>query len=240
MPYILILGANSDIAIAVAKLYAENGYNLYLAGRNTESLNEIKENLNQDFPDTNIETLKFDVLEFYNHKNIYNSLKEKPIGVICTIGYIGNPKKAQVDFLETKKIIDTNLTGIVSILNVIANDFEARKEGFIIALSSIAGERGRKSLIAYSSAKAGLTAYLSGLRNRLSKHKVQVITVKSNVVDSNIKNAIEIASTPEAIAQDIFDAQQQKKDVIFTKKRSKYLTLFIKHIPERFFKKMDF
>jgi len=89
--------------------------------------------------------LELDILDFESHQNWYAEIEEKPVGVVCAVGYLGDQTAAQEDFHETKKIIDTNYTGIVSLFNVITNDFEMRKEGFIVGISSVAGERGRKS-----------------------------------------------------------------------------------------------
>ena len=81
---------------------------------------------------------------------------------MCFIGYLGNQKNSESELLETKKIIDINFTGIISLLNIFANYFEKIESGFIVGISSVAGERGRKSNYIYGSAKAGLTNYLSG------------------------------------------------------------------------------
>ena len=121
MEYVLIIGAKSDIAKAVAKKYAENGYNLYLAARNSDELqnfaNDIKIRNEKE-----VICIDFDVLDYASHQNFYDSLAEKPIGVISVVGYLGEQEKAQNDFEETQKIIDTNYLGVVSIINIVAND----------------------------------------------------------------------------------------------------------------------
>ena len=148
MSYILILGANGGIAKEVAKKYAMNGYDLLLAGRRLNVIQEIADEIhivsNQD-----IKAIELDILDFESHADFYSQLNEKPFGVICAVGYLGDQLDAQDDFEEAKKIIDTNFTGIVSLLNLISNDFERRRSGFIVGISSVAGERGRKSNYIY-------------------------------------------------------------------------------------------
>lgn len=242
MDYILILGAKSDISKAIAKKYAENGYNLYLAARKSSELqnfaNDIKIRNQKD-----IKCLDFDALDYKSHQNFYNSIEKKPIGVISVIGYLGDQEKAQVDFKETQKIIDSNYTGIVSILNIVANDFEIRKNGFIIGISSVAGERGRISNFIYGSAKAAFTTYLSGLRNRLFISNVSVMTVKPGFVATKMTEGLDLpkklTAKAEDVANDIFNAQKKSKNVIYTKWFWKWIMLIIRNIPEFQFKKMN-
>ncbi|HIC77555.1 MAG TPA: SDR family NAD(P)-dependent oxidoreductase, partial [Sulfurovum sp.] len=165
MSYVLIVGAKSDIAKAVAREYAKNGYNIYLAGRGVEELESFATDLTVR-SNCKVERLELDILDYSGHQAFYDALAEKPLGVVVAVGYLGKQEKAQKDFDEAQKIMDSNYTGVVSFLNVIANDFESRRSGFIVGISSVAGDRGRKSNYIYGSAKAAFTAYLSGLRNR--------------------------------------------------------------------------
>jgi short-subunit dehydrogenase len=242
MEYILIIGAKSDIAKAIAKKYAENGYNLYLAARKSNELQDFASDIkirNQ----RDVKCLDIDILDYKSHQNFYNSLAEKPIGVISVVGYLGDQEKAQNDFEEAKKIMDTNFTGVVSILNVVANDFEKNKNGFIVGISSVAGDRGRKSNFIYGSAKAAFTTYLSGLRNRLCDAKVHVLTVKPGFVATKMTKGLDLPekliAQPREVAKDIFKAQQKGKNVIYTKWFWNWIMLIIKHIPEFQFKKMS-
>ena len=91
---------------------------------------------------------------------------------------------------KSRKIIDTNYTGIMILFNIIANDFERRKRGFMIGISSVAGDRGRKKNYIYGSSKSALTAYLSGLRNRLNSANVHVLTVKPGFVATKMTKNI--------------------------------------------------
>ena len=119
MDYILIIGAKSDIAKALAKKYAENGYNLILASRNSSDLQNFGKDL-EIRHDKKVICLDFDVVDFASHVDFYDSLESKPLGVISVVGYLGDQEKSQLDFEESKRITDTNYTGITSILNIAA------------------------------------------------------------------------------------------------------------------------
>lgn len=242
MSYILIVGAKSDIAKAVAREYANSGYNIYLAGRKIDTLDAFAKDLTIRYQ-IEAKLVELDILNFKSHQEIYNSLDKKPVGVITAVGYLGNQEVAQKDFNEAKRIIDTNYTGVVSLLNIVANDFEERKEGFIVGISSVAGDRGRKSNYIYGSAKAALTTYLSGLRNRLSSVNVKVLTVKPGFVDTQMTKDLDLpkklTATPKEVAKDIFNAQQKGKDILYTKWFWRYIMLIIKTIPEWKFKNMS-
>jgi decaprenylphospho-beta-D-erythro-pentofuranosid-2-ulose 2-reductase len=242
MSYVLIIGAKSDIAKAIAREYASHGHDLYLAARNVGELETFANDIKIRF-ERNVKCIELDILNYVSHHNFYESLEEKPLGVISAVGYLGEQDKAQIDFSETQKIIDTNYTGIVNLLNIIANDFEQRKNGFIVAISSVAGDRGRKSNYIYGSAKAALTAYLSGLRNRLYDANVHVLTVKPGFVATKMTEGMDLpeklTAKPEDVAKDIYKAQQKGKNVLYTKWIWKWIMLIIKNIPEFQFKKMN-
>ena len=242
MSYVLIIGAKSDIAKATAREYAKNGYDLYLAARNVEKLTDFAQDITTR-TEKKVKLIEFDILAFESHQAFYKNLKEKPLGVISAVGYLGDQEKAQKDFTEVKRIIDTNYTGVVSLFNIIANDFEQRRSGFIVGISSVAGDRGRKSNYIYGSAKAALTAYLSGLRNRLYDAQVTVLTVKPGFVATKMTADMDLpeklTAQPENVAQDIFKAQQSGKDVLYTKWIWKWVMLVIQIIPEWKFKGMS-
>lgn len=242
MKWLLILGAQSDIAKAIAKKFAENGTNCYLAHFNPKEITDFANDL-QIRHNIQAVPLAFDALKYNTHKKFYDSLPEKPEGVICVFGYLGNNQKAIDDFKESEKIIDTNYKGAVSILNIVASDFKEKKKGFIAAISSVAGDRGRQSNFLYGSAKAGLTAYLSGLRNYLSPHGVHVLTIKPGFVNTQMTAGMNLpralTAEPEEVANDVFKAWKKKKDVLYTKWFWKYIMLIIIHIPEKIFKKLS-
>ncbi len=242
MSYVLIVGAKSDIAKATAREYAKNGYDLYLAARNVSELEAFAQDVITR-TQKEVKLVELDTLDYKSHQAFYDNLEEKPLGVVSAVGYLGDQEKAQSDFAEAQKIMDTNYTGVVSLFNIIADDFEKRKSGFIVGISSVAGDRGRKSNYIYGSAKAALTAYLSGLRNRLYDAQVHVLTVKPGFVATKMTATMDLpeklTAQPEEVAIDIYMAQQRGKNVIYAKWIWKWVMLIIKMIPEWKFKGMS-
>ncbi|MCK4875295.1 MAG: SDR family oxidoreductase [Sulfurimonas sp.] len=242
MSYVLIIGAKSDIAKEIARTYAKNGYNLYLAARKAEELEDLKQDI-QVRSGVEVKLQEFDITAYDTHEEFYSSLEEKPLGVIVVSGYMVEQKLAQEDFNESLQTINVNYTGAVSILNIIANDFEQERRGFIVGVSSVAGDRGRKANYIYGSAKAAFSAYLGGLRNRLFDSGVQVLTVKPGFVNTKMTENLDLpeklTAEPEDVANDIYNAQQKGRNVLYTKSIWMLVMLIIKHIPEFMFKKMS-
>ncbi|MGJ0309416.1 SDR family oxidoreductase [Aliarcobacter cryaerophilus] len=242
MSYVLIVGAKSDIAKATAREYAKNGYDLYLASRNSDELKEFQTDIKVR-SSVAVQLKELDIVDFDSHEDFYNSLEPKPLGVIIVSGYMAEQKKSQKNFTTTLNTINVNYTGAVSLLNIVANDMEQNKNGFIVGVSSVAGDRGRKANYIYGSSKAAFTAYLSGLRNRLYESGVKVLTVKPGFVTTKMTEGLDLpeklTASPEEVASDIYNAQQKGKDVLYTKGIWSFVMLIIKHIPEMLFKRMS-
>lgn len=239
---ILILGAKSDIAQATAYEFAKKGFNITLASRNASELVELVSDLEIKH-NIEVSNIVFDALKYESHFDFFNTLKEKPTVVLCAFGYLGEQEKAEKEFTEAKQIIEVNYLGAVSILNVVSNYFEEQKQGTIIGISSVAGERGRQSNYFYGSAKAGFTAYLSGLRNRLVKSSVHVVTVNPGFVDTKMTYGLDlpkpVTAKPEQVASSIFKAFKKQKNIIYTLWMWRYIMMIIKSIPEFIFKKLS-
>ncbi len=243
MPTLLIIGAKSDMAIALARKFARTGFNLYLSGRgDLLPLEQLAGDLHIRF---NIETkvISLDLADSDSHKELYDGLQPKPDGVLCAAGYLGEQDRAQSDFKEMLKIVNSNYSGCMSILNIIANDFENRKNSFIIAFSSVAGDRGRKSNYIYGSAKAGFTAYLSGLRNRLTASGVNVLTVKPGFVYTKMTEGLDLppllTARPQQVADVVFKAWKKGRSVVYVKGMWRFIMWVIRVIPEGIFKRMN-
>lgn len=242
MSWLLVLGAKSDIARACAHEFAGHGFKIILAGRNQKELMDDAHDINLRF---GVETLavEFDAVKFDTHEKFYESLPEGVDSVICAVGYMPDQKESENNPKIARQVIDSNFTGLVSILNIVANDFEKKQSGFIAGISSVAGDRGRKSNYIYGSAKAGFTAYLSGLRHRLFSHGVQVCTVKPGFVNTRMTADLDLnpllTATPEKVARDIYRAYKKKTDVLYTKWMWRYIMLIIKHLPEFLFKRTN-
>ena len=165
------------------------------------------------------------------------------MGVITLIGYLGEQKVSELSFKETHEVYAANLIGNVSILNIIATDFEKRRSGFIVGVSSVAGLRGRKSNYIYGSAKAGFISYLSGLRNRLHNSNISVLTVLPGFVATKMTQHLtlpkRLTATPNEVANAIYKAQQRQKSTVFVKPIWRYIMMIIQSIPEFIFKRLS-
>jgi short-subunit dehydrogenase len=235
----LILGANSDIGWAIAKKLDTKGYELILAARNTEQLQSKLSTLDT----RKVAAVPFDALSFDGHASWFDNLPMSPNLVICVFGYLGDQKKAEVNWQEAKRIIDTNYTGAASILGIVAKSFAEKKEGTIVGISSVAGDRGRASNYYYGSAKAAFTAFLSGLRNVLAKVNVHVLTVKPGFVATKMTAGMplnpRLTSTPEQVADRVVSAIEKKNDEIYVGRIWWLVMLIIRSIPERIFKRLS-
>ena len=238
----LILGAGSDMAVAIARSLAKEKYDLFLAGRDMGLLADIKADL-QIRSGVTVTALSFDALDFGSHKTFYKGLPSPPDITICVFGYMGDEELALTSWEDAARILHTNYTGAVSILNVVASDYRERKGGTIVGISSVAGDRGRGSNFFYGSAKAGFTAYLSGLRNKLFKSGVTVITVKPGFTATKMTAHLNLppllTASPEQVGTAVARAIQAKKNTIYVKGLWKWLMLIIRNIPENIFKKMN-
>jgi len=241
MEYVLIIGAKSDIAKSLAREYANNGYNLYLAARNVNSLEGFASDVRIK-TQKKVKLLEFDVLNFDEHSAFYEQLEYKPVGLISAVGYLGRQEESEINFLEFRRVIDVNFTGIASIFNIVSQDMKTKGRGFIIGISSVAGDRGRESNFTYGSAKAAFSAYLSGLRGKLDGSGIHVLTVKPGFVDTQMTRDMHLpkllTANPSRVAKKIYISQAKKRDVIYVLGVWWAIMIIIKIIPEKLFKKL--
>jgi hypothetical protein len=241
METVLVLGATSDIGIAIAKKFASQKYNIQLAARNPAQLEPLQSDIKIRFGvDCTIHA--FDALQYSTHPFFFENLNPKPDVTISIFGIMDEEDDAFNDWNLTQRMINTNFTGAVSILNIAARYYIGRKKGAIIGISSVAGDRGRASKLIYGSSKAAFNAYLSGLRNKCFKENVHVMTVKPGFVYTRMTENMTLpkllTSTPAEVADYIYDGFEKKKNVIYIKWFWRYIMLIIKNIPEFQFKKM--
>ena len=182
---VLILGATSDIGRAIAHRYGKEGKTLLLAGRKMEELEADAKDLHLRY-NVEAKAFAFEALDYEQHAAFYAQLNPKPELVVCVFGYMTDQKEAESNWAEARQMMEVNYLGAVSILEQAATEMETAQRGMIIGISSVAGDRGRASNYFYGSAKAAFTAYLSGLRNRLSQAGGHVMTVKPGFVDTQM------------------------------------------------------
>ena len=149
--------------------------------------------------------------------------------------------KVVEEWSETFKTINTNYSGAVSILNIVAADYAKKGAGTIVGISSVAGNRGRQSNYIYGSSKAAFTAYLSGLRNKMYHSGVHVMTVLPGFVytkmTENIKLPKPLTAMPEEVGDAVYNGVKNKKNIIYVKWFWRYIMKIITNIPEPMFKK---
>jgi short-subunit dehydrogenase len=244
VPNVLILGATSAIASALAREFAAHKFDLVLGGRDLEELSALASDLSLRYG-VRAAILPFDALDTQTHASTLRAFLSEAgsalEGAVVCIGYLGDQDKGQSDWEEARLILETNFTGCVSALNILANHFEPRRAGFICALSSVAGDRGRQSNYLYGAAKAGLSTYLQGLRNRLFPAHVKVITVKPGYVDTRMtygRPGLFLVASPERVAKGIFRAILKGKAVVYMPWFWRFIMLIVRSIPEAIFKRM--
>jgi short-subunit dehydrogenase len=243
-PAVLVLGAASAIARAVAGEFARRHYDLLLAGRDKEELDRLAVDLSLRHG-VRAQALAFDAVAFDTHSAFVEACREASrdslAGAALFFGYLGDQAAAQKDPVEARRILDTNLVGAVSILGLLANHFEQRRGGFLCALSSVAGDRGRQSNYIYGAAKAGLTVFLQGLRNRLFSSGVSVTTIKPGFVDTAMtwgRPGLFLVASPQAAAKRIVEAALKGEDEAYVPRFWRPVMLLIRLIPEKLFKRL--
>jgi short-subunit dehydrogenase len=184
----------------------------------------------------------FDVCAFDNHEDFIQTVVKQLNGldgVVLAVGNMGSPEKLPKDPGEVRRVVDANFTGACSVLTYCANYLERQESGFIVGISSVAGDRGRQSNYVYGSAKSGLTAFLQGLRNRLYPSGVHVMTVKPGFVDTAMTFGLPglfLVANPQDVGEKLAASAEKGKDEVYIPGFWRYIMAIIKSIPERLFK----
>lgn len=241
---VLILGATSPIARAICHEFAERGHDVFLAARDVDEAKRLASDVEIRFGVTAVGGV-FDALDFDGHPDFVNEVEEAvgPIEVgVVAFGDMGDQAQSEDDFESAKRIIDVNYTGAASICEAVTDRMVDHGHGSLIGISSVAGDRGRKSNYFYGSAKGAFTLYLQGLRNRMHDENVHVMTVKLGFVDTRMtfgmETAIPIAS-PQQAARAIYTAQKRRENELYYPRFWKGIMGVIKVIPEGLFKRLS-
>lgn len=240
--HVLILGARSDMAMAIAHRFAKAGHPIQLAARDAQSLETARTDIAVRY-DVAATVHDFDALAVDSHTAFAASLDPLPEIVICAVGYMGEQSENEANMQEAVTVMRSNFEGPASILGTFANHFEKRGSGVLVGISSVAGNRGRATNYIYGSAKAGFTAFLSGLRNRLAKKNVHVLTVLPGFVATKMTEGLDLpaklTAEPSEVGDAIYDAVRKGSNVIYVRKIWFVIMAIITNIPERIFKKLS-
>ena len=237
---VLILGARSDMARATARAFAARGYPIQLAARNADSLAEDKADLETRYG-VEVSLHDFDALDTDGHEAFVDSLPVLPGVAVCAVGTMGEQSENEAEPAKAVLELRSNFEGPAILLGVLANRFAARGSGTLVGISSVAGDRGRASNYVYGSAKAGFTAFLSGLRNRLAKQNVHVVTVKPGFVNTAMTAHLDLpeklTAEPQEVGFAIVSAVEKSRNVIYVRSIWWLVMLIIRAIPEAIFKR---
>ena len=238
----IVLGSSSEIAQAFVEKALESGekfQTLYLVSSHKESAERFAKHIDVKYLQQAV-VIELDLTKKVNY-SIFDQVNSDVM--FCATGYLGkNTEEGLYDDANTQKTIEVNYAKLVPVINYFAQKMESKRNGTIIALSSVAGDRGRQSNFIYGSAKAAFTAYLSGLRNYLYPKKVHVMTVKPGFMDTKMTENLvlnpKLTATPKQAADCIYNAYKKQKNVVYVLPVWGLMMLVIKHIPEFVFKKL--
>lgn len=238
----IVLGSNSEVAQAFVEKVLSEGErfpHLYLLSSNPAEAQKFANHIDVKYIQP-CEIIPFNLegeLNFQSLEKVQSRL------LFCASGFLGKgADEGMQDHKDTRQILDINFSKLVPVLNFFAHKMESQRGGTMVVLSSVAGDRGRQSNFIYGSAKAGLTAYLSGLRNYMSDKKVHVLTVKPGFMDTKMTEGLplnpSLTATPFEAAEVIYKAYKKRRNVAYVLPVWWFIMLVIKHIPEFIFKKM--
>lgn len=241
---VLALGATSAIAEATLRLLAEGGSSFFLVGRSADKLAAVRADLLTRGA-TAAWACALDLDQTAAHPAMLAEAASALGGIDLALvahGILGDQQQAESDYPAAEAILRTNFLSAVSLVGWLANYFEGERRGTIAVISSVAGDRGRRSNYVYGASKAGLNAYLEGVRNRIDRAGVQVLTIKPGFVatpmTAHLPQGPLFAKTGR-VARDILRAVEKRKDVAYVPPFWGAIMLVVRTIPERIFKRLN-
>ncbi|MEM6973140.1 MAG: SDR family oxidoreductase [Pseudomonadota bacterium] len=238
---VLILAARSDIGNAIAHRFAAAGHPIQLAARGAEGMEAMRADLALRHQ-VEVSVHALDALDIEAHEAFLDTLPALPEIAVCAVGLLGDQAASAADAGAATKVMRSNFEAPALLLGALANRFEARGSGVIVGLSSVAGDRGRATNYVYGAAKAGFTAFLSGLRNRLAPSGVHVVTVLPGFVNTQMTEGMDLparlTAEPEEVALAVERAVTRRQNVIYVRRIWWLVMMIIRNIPEPLFKRM--
>ncbi len=242
---IVILGATSAIAQSVARLYARADVNFILVARNKDKLDIVEKDL-FSIGAASVESYVLDFDEQSKRLMFVDFLKEKKLKIdllFVAYGVMFLQEQCEADVNKTLELISSNYNSVVALLTMISSLLVKNNSGCIAVITSVAGDRGRKSNFIYGSAKAGVTTYLEGLRYKLFESGVSVVTLKPGFIDTPMTKDLKkglLWVSPEVAGKYIVKAIRHKKAVAYIPPFWFWIMLVIKNIPNFIFRKLNF
>ena len=243
----IIVGASDGMGAALARKLAKEDYTLALLARRKDKLKKLCDEINAAAGETRAIAFSHDVAAYKEVPDLLRRIVADLGGLdlVVFMAGVNNPPGIQnYNFDGDREMIEVNLIGAMAWLSPIAAMFQNARAGQIVGISSVAGDRGRVGNPGYNTSKAGLTTYLEALRNRLTRHGVNVLTVKPGFVKTDMLKAAQggtpMAIPPEKAADDIYAAMRKRKQVIYTPFIWRYIMLVIQHIPSFIFRRLSF
>lgn len=241
---VLIIGATSAIAQETAKCFAREGAELFLVARSDNKLSAIASDLKVRGARC-AETATLDVNDFAYHRTILERANLTLGGLdmlLIAHGTLGDQCKCEQSVDKALQEFATNCTSVISLLTLSANYFEQQKHGCIAVISSVAGDRGRQSNYVYGAAKAAVSTFLQGLRNRLAKAGVAVVTIKPGFVDTPMTAHVRkgpLFASAQVVGEGIYQAMLKGKDVVYLPWYWRSIMFIVRSIPESIFKRLS-
>jgi short-subunit dehydrogenase len=241
---VLALGATSAIAEATLRLLAERGARFYLVGRNPDKLHAVAADLHTRGA-AGVATHAMDLDDTAAHAAMLVAAAQS-LGTIelalLAHGVLGEQADAEASYPEAEAILRTNFLSAVSLITWLANYFETMKRGTLAVISSVAGDRGRKSNYVYGASKGGLSIFVDGVRNRVDRAGVQVLTIKPGFVATPMTAHVAqgpLFAKPAQVAQGIVKAIEKRRDVVYLPAFWWGIMLVVRMVPRRIFKKLN-
>lgn len=245
MRKVLIVGATSAMAEAVARKFAQQNDRLFLVGRNKDKLSAIASDLLVRGADK-VAIFEMDANDIAKHNDMLKQAKIELEGldtVLIAHGTLSDQKSCEQNVQTMLKELNTNGISTIALLTEIANIFEHQKMGTIGVISSVAGDRGRPSNYVYGSAKAAVSTFIEGLRPRMYRVGVHVLDIRPGFVDTPMTQGLNLPKVltvpPETVASDIVKGFDKKKGVVYTPFFWRYIMLVIKLIPSIIFNRLS-
>lgn len=242
MKTIVIFGATSAIAKAVARLYAKEGHAFFLIGRSAEQTQTLASDLRVRGA-KKVAYAVADLAQIKQHASLIATIKQtfpKIDIVLIAHGVLPNQDVCNQSVESTVEAMTVNFISPVSLLTILANEMQAQSA--IAVISSVAGDRGRQSNYVYGAAKGGLSIFLQGLRNRLHSKGVAVITIKPGFVDTPMTASFKkglLWAKPEQVAKGIVKAIEKRRNEVYLPAFWKWIMFIIRQIPESLFKRLS-